>query len=389
MGRIYKKIVVLIKSIKIFYKLYYYIGSLLVNILKIFVRTQDNLILFVSYGGKQYSDSPKVIYEAMCKDPRYEQYEFVWAFLNPKAFSVPGNAKVIKIDSILYYLTSLKARCWITNVVIERGLKYRGKNTYYFSTWHGTPIKKVGVDAIGKSFNANWEYQYDAICVQGEYDAQIYERVFGLNKGDVLICGLARNDILSTADVSDQLKIKEKISIPADKKIILYAPTYRDGTGYVMDIPVNFKKWQEILGDEYVLFFRAHSAVIKTINADLESSFYYNMSDYPDLNELMIASDMLISDYSSIFFDYSILGKPMYCFTYDYDEYCIKRGVYFDIRNELPGGSISEDELLFLIKNTPYEEAVKRTKTFRDKYVMSYGNSTKRSLDIIYKNIHK
>jgi CDP-glycerol glycerophosphotransferase len=101
----------------------------------------------------------------------------------------------------------------------------------------------------------------------------------------------------------------------------------------------------------------------------------------------MIVSDLLISDYSSIFFDYSILGKPMLCYAYDYEEYSKKRGLYFDIRKEIPGGFSSEDELIDQIIKMDYESAKKSTEDFKHKYVEDYGEATRKVVDLVYRNL--
>ena len=111
-----------------------------------------------------------------------------------------------------------------------------------------------------------------------------------------------------------------------------------------------------------------------------------NVSDYCNLNELMQVGDMLISDYSGIFFDYAITGKPMLCFAYDYDEYANKRGMYFDVREWLPS-AFGKDELLELIKSVGANAESEATRKFQRHFVTEYGLATKKSLDIIYRNI--
>ena len=111
------------------------------------------------------------------------------------------------------------------------------------------------------------------------------------------------------------------------------------------------------------------------------------MSSYPQLEDLMIVSDILISDYSSIFFDYSIMEKPMFCYAYDYDKYNIERGLYFDIRKELKSTE-DEDQLISMIKTLNKEEMVEKTRRFKEKFVDKYGNATQSALDIIYEAIN-
>jgi CDP-glycerol glycerophosphotransferase len=119
-----------------------------------------------------------------------------------------------------------------------------------------------------------------------------------------------------------------------------------------------------------------------------DSEFLRNVSAYPSLNDLMMASDMLISDYSSIFFDYAIQGKPMLCYCYDYETYAEKRGMYFDIREWLPSAS-NEEELIRLIGNTDTTTRNEATIKFQQEYVTEYGHATEKSLDIIYEQLLK
>ena len=109
-----KKLIVLTKYFKFLYIIYYFIGSLMVNILKLFIKPRNNLIFFISFGGKKFDDSPKVLYEAMLIDSRFDGYNFIWAFQNPDKYIIPRGKK-IKTDTISYYITALQARCWITN----------------------------------------------------------------------------------------------------------------------------------------------------------------------------------------------------------------------------------------------------------------------------------
>lgn len=187
--------------------------------------------------------------------------------------------------------------------------------------------------------------------------------------------------------------MQQKLGLPEGKKVILYAPTFREyerdqHLNCVMDAPIDFTKWQRELGEDYVVLLRAHYEVASVLTEKGAEGFVYDVSAYPVLNELMIASDMLISDYSSIYFDYSILDKPMICFAYDYMEYAEKRGLYFDIREELLGGSVSEDELLEVVKSVQSSESAASASKFREKYLDSYGNAAHLSVDRIYECIH-
>ena len=382
-----------VKYIKFIYVGYYYVGSFFLRLLRLFIVPQDNLILFVSYGGRKYDDSPRCIYEAMLRDKRFDRFEFVWAFSEPEKYVLP-RGRIIKIDTLNYFVVALKARCWVTNSAIERGLSFKGKHTFYFNTWHGVPIKRMGKDMPKRntSFNSLSKSKVDVLLAQGEYDVSVLSRSLDISLDKFQIIGLPRNDELSNYDITHLRCIKEILGIPCDKKVILYAPTFREydkkNSLCQLNIPIDFAKWRDRLGDKYVVLFRAHYEVVTLLDLQSVCGFVWNVSEYSYLNDLMLVSDILISDYSSIFFDYSIMGKPMICFAYDYARYSVERGLYFDIRKELSDVVIeNEDQLLEAILHLDYPGSEQRAIAFRNKYVTEYGHATEKCLDFLSENI--
>lgn len=378
----------IVKYVKWIYSLYFYLGSCALKVLKLFVRPDDKLILFISFGGRKFDDSPKAIYDKMIKDERFKDYCIVWAFTNPDAFDIPVGEKV-KCDTLAYFLTALKARVWITNSTVERGLEFKGKHTFYFDTWHGTPIKKMGSDLgpSNKSFGTKGNWSVDYFTCQGEFEADVFGRVFSkVGRDRMHVIGLPRNDVYANYTQEYMLSLRKKMGIQADKKVILYAPTFReydmtDTKEVKVLVPMKLEKWRKELGEDYLMLFRAHYEVAKGLNIK-DDDFVREMSGYPQLEDLMIVSDLLISDYSSIFFDYSIMPKPMLTFCYDYDRYALERGMYFDIREWLPGAD-NEDDLLTVIKTGKVSEQIAKTRAFQQKYVTAFGSATKKSLDVI------
>lgn len=380
----------LIKYVKPIYKFYYWLGNLIIKLLGFFININNKQILFVSYGGRKYDGSPKILYEKIINDNRFENYEIIWAFEKPEKHHINRGGKV-KIDTIKYFIIALKSGIWITNSSIERGLEFKKNKTFCLNTWHGTPIKKMGIDihSNNKSFKSKSDFSVDNFTVQGEYGAKIFSRVFNINYDKMLFFGLPRNDILVNCNDKDKYYKRKKIGVPLDKKIILYTPTYREYNkdnkmNCIEKPPIDFELWKKEIGNEYVVLLRAHYEVTRLLNVPEYSDFIYDVSDYDNLNDLMIVSDILISDYSSIFFDYSILEKPMITYAYDYNKYIKKRGMYFDIREEISSVS-KETELLNLLKNLNYDAEVKNTKLFRNKYVEYYGNAANQVVDLIYK----
>lgn len=387
-----------IKYSKIFFNIYYYLGSFFLNILKWLVPTDDKLIVFNSFGGRKFDDSPRAIYELMIKDQRFNDYDIVWAFLDPEKHNIPTGRK-IKSDTLKYFITLLRARIWITNSALERGLKFKGRHVFYLNTWHGTPIKKMGRDisSDNNSFTGKSGFfdSVDIMLAQGVYDRDIFSRVFNIPIYKFAITGLPRNDELTKKNNPETIKlIKKKLNIPENKRVILYAPTFREyekdnNFNCIMTQPLDLDKWEKELSGEYILLLRAHYEVIKIMNVP-ESDFIRNVSDWSNLNELMVISDILISDYSSIFFDYSILGKPMFAYCYDYDIYTYNRGLYFDIRKELESkGSISVEDIIEELKKGDFIKRSKFSVLFRSKYITAYGDSSSKALDLIADNLNR
>ena len=171
--------------------------------------------------------------------------------------------------------------------------------------------------------------------------------------------GYPRNDILHRPD-KDKIAadIKKKIGIPEDKKIILYAPTWRDDEfyeagKYKFTLKLDLEKMRRELGDEYVVILRTHYFIADKIDVTGMEDFVYNLSKYDDIAELYLISDILITDYSSVFFDYANLKRPMLFFTYDLDKYRdVLRGFYIDMEKDIPGPLVfTTDEIIDSVKN--------------------------------------
>ena len=379
------------------YNLYFFIGNFVLSCLKLFIRPNDKLILFVSFGGRRFDDSPKAIYDLMIQDARYKDYQFVWAFIMPEKYDVCRKKKK-KIDTLKYFITALRARLWITNSSITRGLSFKGKHTFYYNSWHGTALKKMGIDihqgneAFSIKKKKNKDNYTDLMSAQGQYDIDIFSRVFNIPPQNFVITGLPRNDELVKSGEKVKEKIKKYYNIPGEKKIILYAPTFREysrdnNDNCYIAPPINIQKWEGEIGGNYVMLFRAHYEVVNVLNIT-NTSFVKDVSDYPILNDLMLASDLLITDYSSICFDYSIQAKPIICFAYDYDVYNSHRGLYFDLREVLDNKMIkTEDDLLNYIKKLDFEKGIALTKKFRERYVTEYGNASRKVLDLLINKI--
>ena len=382
-----KYVETLLKNNKIIYWCYSTIMNICLKILKIFIKVDEHTILFNSFGGKKYDDSPKAIFEYMIQNHKYDNYKLYWGINDISIIDNP-RAIVVKNNSIKYFMVALKAKYWITNSSIERGLKFKNKKTVYINTWHGTALKKIGKDMQEDKGVKLKVTVPDCYYAQSEYDIEVFSKAFSVEKDKILLSGLPRNDELCNVPEERILKIKEKLNLPMDKKIILYAPTYReyekDAAGCILKPPVDLKKWENQLSGEYIILFRAHYEVNKALDIK-DSDFIRDMSNYENLNELMIISDILLSDYSSIMIDYSILERPIYSYAYDYEKYAEKRGLYIDLKEELPNAYFkTEDEVLEAIENCDYNYQKEKTIKFKQKYVQVVGNACKYIDKIIF-----
>lgn len=370
-----QRVIFILKHNAFIQKVYRITMSLVFRSLGIFLATDEKLVVFVSFMGMGFNDSPKVIYDYIQSHAEYKDYHCVWAFVEPRKYP---ELDTVKIDSFRYFKTALKAKYWITNTNIERGLKFKKKSQIYLNTWHGVALKHIGNDCPGRK-----DYNFDTVnylVVSGSHDEKVWRSAFNANPATYLRCGMPRNEELWRANDTDRQAARRKINIPSDKKVILYAPTWRESTNggksYDIKPPVHFTHWKERLGDEYVVLFRAHHQTTKVIGVQFDD-FVRDESDYPAVNDLMIAADLLITDYSAIAFDYCILCRPIFCFAYDYDTYLAERGTYFEIDDQYPNKSCrTEDELLERIKSMDYEAECENTRRFRDEFIQYGDNST-------------
>ena len=253
------KIAWLIKHIPFIQLVYQKVMSLVFRVMGLFISVDDKLVLLSSYGGDQYSDSPKVLFEAMKADPRFTGYRYVWAFGNPEKFDVPGAEKV-KIDTLSYFKTALRAKVWITNVNIERGLHFKKKSQVYLNTWHGTGPKKGGNAVKGRK---DYDFSYvDIVCVDGKYARDEMVNWFNAKDEHLLYSGRPREDELFSFTYDDTKRVRSTLKIPDDKKILLYMPTWRE----YGNLELNTELWEKELSAEYVMLVRAHHFAKKGIS---------------------------------------------------------------------------------------------------------------------------
>lgn len=364
----------------------------------------NETIVFESFGGKNYSDSPKYIYEYMQK--HYPKLNYIWVFKNPNQNVITGNAVKVKKGSKEYYDAYSKAKFWVTNARLPLYLNKKD-NQIYIQTWHGTPLKRLANDMkivrmpgtttpkYKKNFYAETS-RWDYLISPNRYSTNIFKTAFWMDENRTLEIGYPRNDILVNRSNDQKYieKLKKELNIPKGKKIIMYAPTWRDDEfvkkgKYLFDLKINLENLQKELGDEFVILLRMHYLISNALDLSGYEDFAIDVSNYNDISELYLISDALITDYSSVMFDFGILKRPQYFFAYDIEKYDKGlRGFYMDYMNDLPGEIITDEfklaeELKDIDKHKEkYKDKIER---FYDKFCsIEKGQSSKIIGDFIY-----
>lgn len=374
-------------------------------------KIDENMVFFSSFNGKYYTDSPKSIYLYMKSNPEFKNYKFVWAFSEPENHKdlECKNTIIVKQGSKSYEKYLSMAKYWVTNHRVYDYI-YPKKSQIYVQCWHGTPLKRLGFD-LQKTDNAlntlkEMQHKYlieakklNYMVSPSKFTSEKLRSAFNLKKvhkeNNIIEQGYPRNDFLYNHTEEEVKRIKQRLGIDGiNKKIILYAPTWRDnqhqaGVGYTYKTEVDFDKLQKELQNEYIILFRAHYFVSNSFDFEKYKGFIYNVSDLDDVNETYVVSDILITDYSSVFFDYANLKRPMLFYMYDFEEYKDEmRGFYIDL-DELPGEiTKTEDELINAIRHTKTFEYNEKYKKFNDKFnYLDDGQAAKRTVEKFIKTI--
>ncbi|MDF2542635.1 MAG: hypothetical protein K0S47_2353 [Herbinix sp.] len=339
---------------------------------------KENWVICETFFGKSYSDSPKYIYEYLCKN--YPgKYKFIWVI--NKHTQIPFNPIKVKRFSIRYAYYLARCKYNIFNVRQPEWMRKREGNVF-LETWHGTPLKKLVFDqeeVMGASplYKAQFYHQsriWDYLVSANHFSTKAFQSAFLYDK-EILEFGYPRNDILYH-EKKDELsaQLKKKIGIPEGKKTILYAPTWRDdeyyGRGeYKFALKLDLRLLKKELGDDYVVLLRTHYFIADSLDVTGLEDFAINVSKYDDISELYLVSDMLITDYSSVFFDYANLKRPILFYTYDLEKYRdMLRGFYMDIENDVPGPLVfTNEEVVEAIKNID-----DITEEYKEKYDIFY-----------------
>ncbi len=326
-------------------------------------------VVFVSWKGKQCTDNPLGIAAEL--RGRGDDREHIWVVADP-AVSAPQGATVVLQGSQQYYEALARSRYLIAND--DMPAHYRKRDgQIYLQTWHGTPLKRIGFDIERPQFVSGAAYldhlaqdvaHWDLLLSQNSFSTPILRQAFRFG-GEICAYGYPRNDVLSRPDAPQlAAAVRRRLGLPAGKRVVLYAPTWRDNQFYAagryrFDLRLDLERAWKVLGDDYVVLIRGHHHMADDVPDSTSPQFAMNVTRYPDISELFLVSDVLVTDYSSVMFDYASTGRPMLFFTYDLADYRDNvRGFYFDFEPAAPGPLLAtSDEVIAAIGDIETVEA--------------------------------
>ena len=379
---------------------------------KLKYKVDDKTIFFEVYDGRNYTCSPKAIYEKMLTMKEFKDFKFVWAFNDPSKHDVMKDKRlvIVKTNTKDYYKYISSSKYWIVNSIMDECITKK-KGQVYVQCWHGTPLKRLryDIEVNGAVLNTIEEIRkrndrdavkFDYFISPSKYCTEKFTSAFNLvalGKKDIIIEeGYPRNDSLFNRNKKEVDKIKDKLGIPKDKKVICYLPTFRDnqhtsGVGYTYNLAINFDSLKKRFGKDYVILFKPHYFIANKIDLSKYKNFVYNVANYDEINDIYLASDLLITDYSSVFFDYANLNRPVMFYMYDFDDYKNNLRDFYISLDELPGPiAKTQKELEDYIVNID-KSISKHKKTydkFNDKYnYLDDGNASERVIRVIFKDI--
>lgn len=363
---------------------------------------RDNIVMLESFHGASVSCNPFAIYQHMISRPEFKSFIFVWAIKEgvktPEIIRRKQNVIVVVRDSDLYKRYLASAKYLINNVTFPEYF-IRKDGQIYLNTWHGTPIKYLGKD-IKDSFLSHYNVarnfmQATHIISQNDYTNKIlverYDVAHTCNAA-INVTGYPRTDITLNLSSKDKVLLRTKFNILPEQKVILYAPTWRGEHGKAkFDIEKLIKDLSVVVKQGHKVLFRGHH-MIESLLQKVKLPVQIVPASI-DTNKILAITDLLITDYSSIAFDFLPTQKAIIYYAYDIEEYLEERGLYKNLEN-LPGTvcySIDElskaiPKLLNFIPDLRYKESLNEYCPFED------GTSSRRVVDLVffgqYKNLH-
>lgn len=349
------------------------------TLFKLFKYTyvENNRVSFIIDSNESFKGNLDYIKKEFEKRGNFEFHFFYKDKLSFKSFKLLAGSRFIFLNDNFFPLAFMQFSP--KNIVVQ--------------LWHAPgAFKKFGgsVDFKSRKILEKASKNTDYLIVSSSNIQDYYSEAFQIPKTKIKPLGLPRADYYFENHDIDDLKSKffEKYDLSGDKKIVLYAPTFRDEEKYnnVFNY-LDLEKFNESLGDEYILALRLHPKIKKFYSGEISSKDkYIDCSDYSSEQELLLISDILITDYSSIMIEFALLNKPIIFFTYDFESYLTEeRGFYFDFKSTVPGPVVYDsNQLIDVIKSNSFDEN-KISEFVKTQFNEMDGQSSKRVVDYLMK----
>lgn len=376
-------------KIKSFFKK---IGKIIIQ-LPIF-RINNKKIVFDNFNGKGFGCNPKYIALELIK--KNIDCKMVW-LVNDMNSEMPDKIKKVKYGSLKSYYELATAKIWIDNVKNYKGI-HKKKKQYYIQTWHASYspkyLEKDAIDKLNPEYvnaSENDSKETNLFLSNSNVQSEEYRKAFWCTC-DILECGYPRNDIFFDKNISSiNIRIRNKLNIKKEQKVILYTPTFRDNNsnnGYKLDCDRLLKN-KRFSNEDIIILIRMHPNVNEYEGLfDFANDKIKDVTNYPDIQELLLISDILITDYSTTMFDFSLMNKEVFIFAEDIEEYKKLRGLkktYFDLPFNI---CKNNDELEKKIENFNSEKYSEDVKKFSEKYkAFDKGNASEKVVEKIKKII--
>ncbi|MBR4629678.1 MAG: CDP-glycerol glycerophosphotransferase family protein [Treponema sp.] len=370
------------------YKIFY----LLVPFLKI----NKNKVVFSSFRGNKYGDNPKYIAEELHKE--MPEMQLVWLInrlKNVSEIDFPPYIKVVNQNSFKALYELATAKFWVDNFRKAFFVPKR-KGQFYLQLWHGAlalkGIEKDVEDKLEKKYvkQAKKDSKYTDLCVAGtQHLHNIYKNSFWYD-GKIIDTGSPRNDILFSTDEAKKSEIRKQLNC-AEEEICLYAPTFRnnaDTSVYNIDYKLLKSTLEQKFGGTWKIFIRLHPQMVFMKSKLNIPDFVTDVSAYPDSQELLLVSECVVTDYSSIIYDFAITKRPAFIFATDYEYYKqSERSLYFSLEETPFKLSQTNEQLVKNINSFNLPDYEEELNEFNKKFgVFDNGTSSSKVCEIILKN---
>lgn len=327
--------------------------------------------VFCCLQGRFYGDSPRCISERLHE--RRPNTKIVW-MLNSETLqrvkdSLPDYVRVVRYRSREAFIEQATARVWVDNFTKQGGLKPAKGKQFYIQTWHGDrAIKKIGYD-MGTADDYRMEELCDRVTTASRFGEEMFRTAFRY-KGEYIRAGSPRNDLLVRGDPADIRRVREGLGVPEGTKLLLYAPTYRENSRILpksaqMDLDRTLRCLEATTGAPWKCLFRAHY-LSQGIDLEPVKDRIIDVTRYEEMAELLLAADMVLTDYSSCALDFIVRDLPALFYIADWDEYVANRRVYFDIRETPFLVAADQDALEAQLRALTPEKARQNCAAIRD-----------------------